>query len=238
MVSQDLRRFVEEGVLSKGLAIEYLNTYIGDLDWEPHINRLYSRLQRDYANDIDGLRIEIREIIACAILLPLVDGKHHISSEDKARLLYTCRRYRQFTERDWSSLLRKVATRDLEIESWRKMALQLGIVERIQYQPLCREAYNRLYNAAEESGCVTDKNKDTVIKHLKRLVWSYGGNVITKVFTTNEKVLNKVLDWRTGYFFERAIFETYTLEQVLKIKKHELSKTNQDLVRRFNFDAA
>lgn len=230
MISYDRSKFVNDGIITKSLAVRYLNTYIGQLDWETHLNRVFKRLERDYGKELATEKM--REIIACTLLLPQIEGLHHIAEADKARLLYTVKSYRQFSERNWSEMLRKIVARDLEIERWRQQALDLGIIDPIDYQPLCREAFNRLYNAAYEAGYITSDTKEYVSNSAKVLVWAYGGTVVTNVFTTNEKALGKVLDWRTGYFFERAIYETYTIDQILKIKKQELNKTNEHLIHR------
>jgi hypothetical protein len=34
--------------------------------------------------------------------------------------------------------------------------------------------------------------------------------------------IEKVLNWRSGYFIEKEIYKVYSLEQILKIKKAEL----------------
>jgi hypothetical protein len=102
----------------------------------------------------------------------------------------------------------------------------------IVYAPWPRQAFNWLFKAAEESGQVTDENREQVEKRFERLVLTYGGLVICHIFQKEEyKIKKKVLNWRTGYFFERLIFDIYTIDQVLKIKKQELLKTNKTLVK-------
>lgn len=233
MISDDRSKLINDGIITKALAMRYLNTYIGQFDWEIHLNSVFKKLERDYGKELATEKM--REVIACTLLLPQIEGLHHVAERaeaDKPRLLYAVKTYRQFNERNWFDMLRKVVARDLEIEGWRQKALDLGIIDPIDYQPLCREAFNRLYNAADEAGYITSDTKEYVSNSARLLVWAYGGTVVTNVFTANEKALGKVLNWRTGYFFERAIYETYTIDQILKIKKQELNKTNEQLIHR------
>jgi hypothetical protein len=122
---------------------------------------------------------------------------------------------------------------DEKIEGWRLECQRLGVIYPIVYAPWPRQAYNWLYKASEESGQLNDDNRELIEKRFERLVLTYGGLVVCHIFQKEEhKIKKKILNWRTGYFFEKLIFDIYTIDQVLKIKKQELAKTNPTLVKK------
>ena len=213
--------------------VKYLNLYVGQADWQHHIAQLWGRLSSKQYSPEDR-KAMMRKILSCAILLPSYDKTK--VPEVPENLLYWVSSYTQFNERDWFSLLQDVIERDTEIEKWRNQSLSLGVVHPIEYSPVTRQAFNWLYSEADHAGVITPDNKQDMERRYKNLVLAYGGNVICSIFIKEKHRLKKVLNWRTGYFFERIIFETYTAEQVLKIKKAELSKTNQSLVKQLRSD--
>lgn len=215
--------------LSKDTAIKYLNLYIGESDWGRHIDALWTRLAKKH-NESDARAI-LRKTIACATLLPIYDRTK--IPDNPENLLFWCPSYQQFSEKDWFSLLLEVIAEDEKIEGWRLECQRLGVIYPIVYAPWPRQAYNWLYKAAEESGQLNDDNRELIEKRFERLVLTYGGLVVCHIFQKEEhKIKKKILNWRTGYFFEKLIFDIYTIDQVLKIKKQELAKTNPTLVKK------
>lgn len=218
---------IQNDVLDPDTAARYLNLYVGDADWLYHMSQMWTRLSKKYS--VDEAKQQMKKIIACAVLLPAHDKTK--VPELPENLLYWCSSYSQFGERDWFDQLKQVISKDLQIEEWRNQCLALGIVYPLEYSPVTRQAFKWLYGKAEEAGEVTEEDKETIIRRFQNLVFAYGGNVICYIFLKHEAQVRKILNWRTGYFFERAIFDVYTIDQVLKIKKAELNKTNTKLVK-------
>lgn len=203
--------------------IKYLGIYISlDVDWERQINNLYSKLK-----DLDRLKKQI----ACTILLPTHDKS--VLTDPPQNLLFWCGKYDRFAERDWVEDLYKVIDFDTKIAANRKQYLDIGFVHPIEYAPITRQAFNWLYDRAEQSGVVTDANKQDISNRFMNLTTVYGGAVICNIFMKDElkNRINKLLNWRTGYFVEHLINQTYKPEQILTIKQHELKKTNSKLVQ-------
>lgn len=211
----------------------YLKLYVGEADWEAHLVDKFKKLENRYGTD--KAKELIKKAAACAILLPTYDRS--TIKDPPQNILYWCDTWTQFNERDWVELLTEVIHRDKEIENWRNQCLSLGVVHPIEYSIVTREAFNRLYTMADESGVVTPENKKDIVRRFQNLVLAYGGNVICYLFVKEEfKIRKKVANWRTNYFFERLIFDTYSFDQVFKIKKQELAKTNQKLVKSIRVD--
>ena len=218
----------EKQNITKEIAVKYLNLYVGDSDWSKHIDTLWARLSKKH--DETQAKILLKKTIACATMLPVYDRTK--IPDNPENLLFWCPTYQQFSETDWTEIFLDIVNKDEQIESWRLECQRLGVVYPIVYAPWPRQAFNWLFKAAEESGQVTDENREQVEKRFERLVLTYGGLVICHIFQKEEyKIKKKVLNWRTGYFFERLIFDIYTIDQVLKIKKQELLKTNKTLVK-------
>jgi hypothetical protein len=43
--------------------------------------------------------------------------------------------------------------------------------------------------------------------------------------------VDKVFNWRSGYFFEKQIHKVYSVEQIKKIKLAELAKTSNKYIK-------
>lgn len=234
---QDLSRVVKEGVLPGTVAQKYLTLYLGEADWLQHIDAVWARLQRRNdrvtKEELVGL---MRRAIACAVLLPTYD-KTKLNFERPEELLNRVPFWDQYRERDWFQELRKVIARDIQIQGWRNQALHLGVIDPLEYAPYTRQAFNWLYEKAVDTGCVNDANKDDVSRRHANMVKVYGGACITNVFVKHQELVKKVLNWRSGYFFEHTIFDVYSPEDVMKIKRMELAKTNSKLVKRVQVEA-
>lgn len=212
------------GTLDKEVAVRYLTIYLGEPSsgtWSEQIDKLYKKLKR---------KDQIKNVLAHAILVSTTDKS--IDVEVPENFLHRSQFFRQLSEKDWFKDFQKVVEEDLAIDKYRAEAKSLGIIDPIEYQPYTRQAFNWLYDRAEDAGDITPQNKERVTRLLKNLVYAYGGAAICSVFTQHSEVLSKVTNWRTGYFFERVLFKVYTPEQVMKIKKQELAKTMPKLVKR------
>lgn len=219
--------------LSPELAAKYLSTYVADIDWTKHISRLWGRLLKRHGEQ--EAKELMRKIIACTVLLPASD-KTKIP-DNPENLLYWVQSYQQFDEEDWVEELSSVVERDEQISAWRNQCLSLGIVHPFQYSPVTRQAFNWLYSMAEETGAVTSSNKNDVEKQCRNLVLAYGGTVVVNVFEKHRRdIKRKILTWRNTYFFEHLIYDTYSFEQVFKIKRQELGRTNDNLVKQIRID--
>lgn len=217
----------ENNSLPIGEAIKYLTLYLGDSDWESHLKSIYFRLSKQLGA---GASDEMRKIISCAILLPVYDKSK--LTEVPENLLYWCSKYQQYKERDWVKLFDKVRVRDKQIEKWREQCLSMGIVYPLEYSPITRQAFNWLYTQAKEAGALNDDNKQDIERRYRNLVYAYGGETTCNTFRKIN--LKKIHSWRTGYFFEKAIFDTYSVDQIMRMKTSELNKTSPKLIKQIN----
>lgn len=208
-------------------ACRYLSLYLGEADWKTQIERL-SRSKYVHSQE------DTKKIIAAAVMLPTFD-KYSITDPPE-NLLHWVGGYGQFKERDWLQLFKDQMKKDAEIEVTRNESLSLGIIYPIDYSPVTRQAFNLLYGKAKDAGVINEQSKADITKRFQNLVLAYGGNVICFVFQKHDHKVKKVLNWRTGYFFEQIIFDVFSKEQVLKIKKAELAKTNPKLVKKIRND--
>lgn len=218
------------GELPKAVACDYLRLYLAEIEWDPHIDKLYAQLRRQYRNP-EELSQAMRKRICCAMLLRAKQPTVPLDAENPESLLFRVKSFHQYNDEEWFTLFQNVVKRDLEIQRWRRQALALGVVDQIQFQPFYRQAYNWMYSKAEEGGFITEANKETIESRLRRLTQAYGGSVICNIFSRHNDAIKRVLNWRSGYFLERQIFIVYTPEQVMKIKKLELEQTNTRLIK-------
>jgi len=76
-----------------------------------------------------------------------------------------------------------------------------------------------------------DNAKELEIKFFN-LVKAYGGAIICNMFVKHKSNVNKVFNWRSGYFFEKEIHKVYKIDEIIKIKSTELQKLNQKYVKK------
>lgn len=223
----------EQIVLPREQAIKYLQVYNAEIDWNPHLNKLYERLSKKMSES--EAKSAMRKQIACAILLPVIDQS--VMTDPPENLLFWCVSYHQYSSRDWVKELFDIWKKDQKIEETRNKCLDVGIVFPLEYNPNTRQAFNWLVDKAVKSGSINEDNKEQVNKRLQNLVFAYGGAVVCSVFSKPElsKKIDKIPNWRSGYFFERLIFEVYKPDDILKIKQHEINKiksVNNKLVKK------
>lgn len=209
----------EQFTIKRDMAIKYLVTYVaeGEDEWLEALGSLSSRV-----HDKDLLR----NIIAATILLPAQDRS--VIPEIPYNLLFWIRKYDQFKRKDWQKELQKVFAKDDKITDLRSQLVVLGCIDPIEYAPYPRQALRWLVDRSKKS---EDYSKETE-KKFRSLVHVYGGVTISNVFKQYDQKLSRLLNWRSHYFFEKTIHSIYDIEQLVRIKKTEIDKTNPTLVKK------
>lgn len=202
-------------------ADKYLRIYNAEIKWQPHIDRAKEVLLKRLS-EVD-MNAEMSKRIACTILLPAYDP--NTIQDPPQNLLFYCPKWAQY-DAPWVDRYEKVKAQDLKNKKIREECLDLGVIFPYEYNPITRQAFNWLYDKAEKSGVISAESKEEITKKLKNLVFAYGGVVICSIFQKPELEyrLKKLHNWRSGYFFERLIHQTYKGEELIKIKTHELAK--------------
>lgn len=228
MSIQSIETLANDGTLSFDIAEKYLNIYLGEADWKEKISQLWT-VQKRKLGDEQKAKDFVKKSVACACLSPVIN-KSAIPDE-KHVLLFWVSGWPQFNERDWFDLFRNVAKNDILIDKNRKIIMECGIFNQIDMSPITRQAYNWLYERLDKESFSTEEKKHEAIEKIKNLVKIYGGAVICNMFTNYPLNIDKVLNWRSGYFIEKEIYKVYSLDQIIKIKKAEFKKTNKNYVK-------
>lgn len=235
MTMQEVRKAVEENSLPIDVAEKYLKLYVADIGWKEHIANLWKNSSNKFkASDStkgeDLAKDHVKRAISCAILLPYVEKT--AIPDPPSHLLFWCTAWQQFRENDWFAQFTETLKEDLLIMEKRNELIKIGVVDRVDIAPISRQAFNWLYEKAADCGDVSDKNQQDVKLKFTNLVKAYGGAIICNIFINHKPHINKVLNWRSGYFFEKEIHKVYTLEQMKKIKLTEISKINKNYIKR------
>jgi hypothetical protein len=228
MYIQSLEAVVQDGTVSFDVAEKYLSLYIGDSDWKEKIGQLWS-VQKKKLKDDSLAKDFVKKSIACACLSPIIN-KVSIPDE-KHVLIFWVSGWPQFNERDWFALFQDVIKKDIEIEKNRRKIFYLGIFDQIDMSPLTRQAYNWIYDRLDKESFESEDKKNEAIEKIKNLVKIYGGAIICNLFTNYSSNIDKILNWRSGYFIEREIYKVYSLDQIIKIKSAEINKTNKNYIK-------
>ncbi len=231
MSSLDIESVVEESVLPIDVANKYLKLYVADIEWEEHIVRLWNLFLKKESNE-NVAKDQMKRAIACATILPLAE-KVPIP-DPPHNLLFWCTRWEQFNRDDWFDIYKSVLKEDLEISKKRNIIISEGVIDPIDVLPMTRQAFNWLYENVKEDKTVREESLAGVKDKISNLVRAYGGAVICNIFMNHKHHVNGIPNWRSGYFFEREIHKVYTVDQILKIKKAELAKTNNKYVIKVN----
>ena len=223
MLIQETKKAIEEKSLTVEIADKYLKLYIADIDWTSHISDLWNVSIRKFP-DQNLAKEHMKRAIACTILLPFIEGTDIPDQPNK--LLFWCTGWKQFNKEDWFEMFLNILKEDVDIALKRNQLLNLGIVDPIDISPIARQAFNWLYNEVLNSPDFKDENMDNIKSKIINLVRAYGGAVICNIFINHKFSINKIFNWKSGYFFEKQIHKIYSIDQLIKIKKTELSKTN------------
>lgn len=224
---------LESAIINKSLSVEiadkYLKLYVATIDWSPHIASLWGNALKKYGNEI-AAKDHIKKAISCATILPLAE-KTQIP-DPPSNLLFWCTGWKQFNDRDWFELYLEILKEDLDISRKRNEIIKIGVIDPIDVSPITRQAYNWIYEKVSEETFSNKQDVEVVKEKVKNLVRAYGGAVICNVFLKYKKNVDDVLNWRSGYFLEKQIHKIYTIDQIVKIKRAELSKTNSKYIKK------
>lgn len=224
-----LQKAISSQSLEINLADKYLRLYVSDIDWLPHISSLWQNVQKKNMSQ-EEKKSFIKQSISSTILNPYLYNTQ--IPNPPHNLLFWTNSWKQFSENDWFLILLDIFKEDLRIANSRISLIKLGIIDPVDLSPLTRQAFNWLYEKAQEKNEINQDNKDILILKFKNLVRAYGGAVICSIFSKYGNNVDKVLNWRSGYFFEKEIHKVYSLDQIAKIKKSELNKTNSTYIRK------
>ena len=230
MYIQSLEAVVNDGTISFDVAEKYLTIYLGPADWKEKIGQMWS-VQKKKLNDENKAKDFVKKSVACACLSPVINKS--VIPEENHVLLFWVSGWPQFNERDWFALLRDVIKKDIEIESSRRRVLSTGVFDQLDMSPLTRQAYNWLYEKLDRETFSSEEVKKEAAEKMKNLVKIYGGAIICNVFSNYGLNVEKVLNWKSGYFIEREIHKVYSLDQIIKIKNAEMNKTNKKYIKNF-----
>lgn len=225
-----MNQLVLNNLLPMELAEKYLVIYLGRADWPEKISQLW-KVQSKKIGEEKAKEL-VKKSIACACLSPLIN-KSNIPEENHV-LIFWVSGWPQFNERDWFALFKDIVKSDIQIEKNRNIIIKTGLFEKIDTPPLTRQAYNWLYEKLSQEKFLDPEHKKESVTKIKNLVRVYGGAIICNVFTNYSSNVDKVLNWKTGYFIEKEIHKIYSLEQMLKIKKAEIFKTNSNYITKIN----
>lgn len=232
MASEELLQQALTDGAFKPIASEYWWLYLGEKNWDHAQQELVGSLKKSFGDDNKKIVEHFKKSFAFTVLAPLSGVK--VTSS--VGLLLTCRqkdKWPTYYEKDWPKTLFNVLERDLDITKKRRKLWVLGRVDPFDLSPFCREAYNRMYDHAERAGAITPETKSDLEERFKTMIWVYGGAVLANLFLKHEdKIRDRVLNWNTPYFLEHVLYDVYNFNQLVDIKKTELSKTNKHLIKR------
>lgn len=214
--------------------VKYLRIYNKEIDWAPHLQILKKRVLGSSTTWTEELKAELFKRISFTILYPLYDK--YAVTDPPEKLLFICHKYHQIDTREWYKDLLNIYNKDKSYVGTRNQALSFGFVYPLQYNPRSRQALNWLMDRAESDSDFQEENRQEIQRKMENLVYTYGGAVICNVFEKQEysKRIAALPNWRTGYFFEKLIYDIYTPEQILKIKLHdldEIKRSNPKLIK-------
>jgi len=224
-----LLKVVNEDTIPLDVAEKYLNLFLGKSDWSKNIKRMWSLTESKGWTE-EQRKNHVKKAIACATLIPMTDNTTIPNPPEK--LLFWCTSWTQFSEKDWFDLYKKNIKEDINITENRNKIIKLGVIEPVDVSPLNRQAFNWLYTKAKDKESLSDEELKALESKFFNLVKAYGGAVICNIFVNHKSNIEKVFNWKSGYFFEKEIHKVYSLEDILKIKAAEIKKTNPKYIKR------
>lgn len=229
MSMKEIEEAIQNNSLPVSVAEKYLKLYIADIDWSEHIVMLWRNSTNKFSNETEA-KDHMKRAVACATILPLIENTP--IPDPPSNLLFWCTAWKQFYKEDWFKLFIDILKEDLEISRNRNNLIKIGVIDPIDISPMTRQAYNWLYEQAMSKDCINESNSEDIKNKFKNIVKAYGGAVICNMFINHKSHVEKVFNWRSGYFFEKQIHKVYSLEQMCKIKSAELAKTNPKYIKK------
>jgi hypothetical protein len=223
MSTEDIEKCIQEKSLSIDVADKYLKIYIADIDWKVHITSLWRNAMNKTKNE-DAAKDYIKRAISCATLLPVMENTP--IPNPPSNLLFWCTSWNQFEKYDWFDMFIEVLTQDLKVIEKRNKLIQSGVLSRIDVSPMTRQAFNWIY----EKHSSTEAENSLSKEKFTNIVRVYGGAIVCNMFVNHKINVDKIYNWRTGYFFEKEIHKVYTIDQINKIKKAEFNKINSKYI--------
>lgn len=234
MSIQEVNDAITNRSLPFSVAEKYLRLYVADISWEDSIKTLWMNSINKMRND-ELAKEHVKKAISCATILPLTEK---ISIPDPpTNLLFWCTGWAQFNKCDWFSEYINILEEDVKINELRNEIIKIGVIDPIDISPITRQAYNWLYQKAEENEDLSQLNLQELKIKFTNLVKAYGGAVICGAFVNHKQSVDKVFNWRSGYFFEKQLHKIYSVDQMVKIKSAELLKTNNKYIRKIEINA-
>lgn len=229
MSIQEVQEAIANKTLPLSVAEKYLRLYVADVSWEQPIKTLWTNSVNKLRNE-DFAKEHVKKAISCATILPFMEKT--AIPDPPTNLLFWCTGWAQFNKHDWFSMYLDILEEDLKVVLLRNQAIEVGIIDPIDISPITRQAYNWLYQKAEENENCSNIDMNALKVKLSNLVKAYGGAVICNIFINHKSNVDKVFNWRSGYFFEKQIHKVYSIDQIKKIKLAELNKTNSQYIKK------
>lgn len=229
MSIQEVKKAVQENSLPITVAEKYLNLYVAESSWQDAISSLWKNSINKFHSP-ELAKEHVKKAISCATLLPVYDKV--TIPDPPTNLLFWCTGWAQFNKKDWFAAYSEMLQQDLKIGDNRNEIIKMGVIDPIDVSPITRQAFNWLYQKAEENENLDDSNTLSIKNKLSNLVKSYGGAIVCNIFINHKNNIDKVFNWRSGYFFEKQIHNIYTMDQIKKIKQAELNKTNNKYIKK------
>lgn len=227
----EVKKVIEDDTLSIDVADKYLRIYVADIDWKDSINKLWEMFFKKTSNP-ENAKALVKKTISCTILLPFTD-KTPIP-DPPTNLLFWSTKWDQFSKDDWFDNLKKVIKEDIEIANNRNKLISIGVISRIDVSPMTRQAFNWLCEKYLDKKYSNTENIPDIKEKFSNLVKVYGGAIICNMFVSHKSNVEKVFNWRSGYFFEKEIHKVYSLDQIQKIKITELKKINSNNIQKIH----
>lgn len=229
MSLDNLRKVISEQTIPIDVAEKYLNIFIGKADWKYHIKALWNTSSRKIANE-EQRKLHVKKAISCATLIPYLEGTTIPTPPEN--ILFWCTGWEQFNKKDWFAEYSKNVKSDIDITEKRNTIIKLGIIDPVDVSPMNRQAFNWIYEKCKEKERLSDEELKSLESKIFNLVKAYGGAVICNVFVNYRHNIDRVFNWRSGYFLEKEIHKIYSLEDIIKIKTAEIKKTNPKYIKK------
>lgn len=231
MSLNDLEKVVDQDIVSVAVAEKYLTLFLGKSDWSKAIKKLWSISEKKNLDD-KSRKDFLKKAISCATLIPYLEGATIPTPPEN--LLFWCTAWSQFNEKDWFDIYKKNIKEDIDITKSRNEIIKLGVIEPVDVSPLNRQAFNWLYEKAKRKEHLSEEELKALETKFFNLVKAYGGAIICNIFVNHKSNVEKVFNWKSGYFFEKEIHKVYCLGDIIKIKTAEIKKTNPKYIKKIN----